>query len=85
MPNGGRTIRLHAPGARSVEVMGDFTNWQPFTLTTAPDGWWIAARPIDPGRYQLNVRVDGAAWSVPAGVPETVDEFGTPVGVLDLR
>jgi 1,4-alpha-glucan branching enzyme len=85
MPNGRRTIRVHAPAARSVEVMGDFTAWQPLALTPASGGWWTATLAIAPGTYQLNVRVNGGGWDVPAGVLETVDEFGARVGLLVLR
>lgn len=85
LPNGRRAIRVHAPGARSVEVMGDFTAWQPLALTSAAGGWWTTTVPIAPGVYQLNVRVNGGAWDVPAGALEAVDEFGARVGVLNLR
>lgn len=85
LPNGRRAIRVHAPGARSVEVMGDFTAWQPLALTSAAGGWWTTTVAIAPGVYQLNVRVNGGPWDVPAGVLEAVDEFGARVGVLNLR
>lgn len=85
MHNGQRRIRFHVPGARNVEVMGDFTQWQALGLSPAPDGWWTTAIVIAPGMYQLNVRVNGGQWDVPAGVPVTEDEFGTRVGVLVLH
>lgn len=84
-PNGQRVIRVRAPGARSVEVMGDFTAWQALSLTPAPAGWWTATLAIPPGTYQLNVRVDGSAWDAPADVLEITDEFGARVGVIDVR
>jgi 1,4-alpha-glucan branching enzyme len=85
MLNGRRTIRLHAPGARNVEVMSDFTEWQALGLRPVAGGWWTTTTAIRPGVYQLNVRVNGGEWDAPAGVPVTVDEFGTRVGVLILR
>jgi hypothetical protein len=85
LPNGRRAIRVQAPGARSVEVMGDFTAWQPLELTAAPGGWWTATLAVAPGMHQLNVRVNGGAWDVPVGALESVDEFGARVGVLNLR
>ena len=85
LPNGRQVIRVHAPGAQIVELMGDFTAWQPIALTPAANGWWTTMLAIEPRVYQLNVRVNGDAWDVPAGVLETVDEFGARVGVVDLR
>ena len=85
MPDGRRMLRLHAPAARRVEVMGDFTNWKAVLLVPAGSGWWTATITAQPGMYQLNVRLDEGEWTVPAGTLATVDEFGTPVGVLAIR
>jgi hypothetical protein len=85
LPNGRRTIRVQAPAARTVEVMGDFTTWQPLALSRVADGWWTATLAVAPGTYQLNVRLNGGTWEAPAGVPEKLDEFGTRVGILTLR
>jgi hypothetical protein len=84
-PNGRRTIRVHAPAARSIDIMADFTSWETLALARTTDGWWAATLAIAPGTYQLNVRVNGGPWDVPAGLLETIDEFGARVGVIDLR
>jgi hypothetical protein len=84
-PNGERVIRVRAPGARSVELMGDFTAWSALSLVPGPGGWWTATLVIPPGTYQLNVRVNGSAWDIPADVLEITDEFGVRVGVIDVR
>lgn len=85
LPNGRRTIRVHAPAARSVDVMGDVTNWQPLALSRLSNGWWTAAVAVAPGTHQINVRVNGGTWDVPAGLPDKVDEFGVRVGILTVR
>ena len=85
LPDGRHSLRVHAPAARRVELMGDFTGWQPVALTPAGDGWWALAQPVARGSYQLNVRIDGAAWRVPPGVTGTVDEYGARVGLVHLR
>lgn len=85
MPNGLRLLRVYAPGARRVELMGDFTAWDTLALAPAGGGWWTATLAIEPGTYQLNVRVDGGAWQIPAEALEVVDEFGVRVGVIDVR
>ena len=79
---GALTLQVNAPGARSVEISGDFTNWTPLQLVRSETGWWAATLPIARGNYQMNVRVDGGRWVVPPGLLSMVDEFGGVVGLL---
>lgn len=79
------TVRVRAPGARRVEIMGDFTEWRSTELVPTPNGWWSIVTRITPGVRQLTVRVDGGAWTVPAGATVETDEFGAPVGVVIVR
>lgn len=80
-----RTLRMYAPSARSVEVNGDFTKWQPQPMTRGADGWWTLHVTLAPGAYQMNVRVDGGDWSVPPGLVSIKDEFGGLVGILNVE
>lgn len=80
-----RELRVYAPSAESVEINADFTQWQPLMLTRAGGGWWSATRPIAPGTYQLNVRVNGGPWLAPPGLLTTTDEFGGIVGLLTIE
>jgi hypothetical protein len=82
---GGRELRVYAPSARSVEINADFTRWEPLTLKRAGDGWWSAVRPIAPGSYQVNLRIDGGEWIAPPGLLTTRDEFGGIVGILTVE
>jgi hypothetical protein len=75
-------VLLRVDGATSVEVMGDFTDWEPRSLTTSGEGWWRLPVPLAPGLYRLNIRRDGGAWEVPPGMPSEQDEFNGRVGVL---
>lgn len=81
--DGVRTIWLSAPNARSVELTGDMTGWHvaPMTLDVAT-GRWKLDLPLDPGTYTCNVRIDGGAWVVPAGLPAVDDALGGKAGVL---
>jgi hypothetical protein len=81
------TLTVSAPGADSVEVNGDFTNWVPLRLTRDPinTAQWFARLPIDPGQYQMNIRINGGKWMVPPGILSMLDEFGGPVGLLLVR
>lgn len=73
---------VHVPGARRVEVMGDFTDWQPVALAAAGKGRFQYALSLPAGMLRFNVRVDGGPWRVPAGAGVALDEFGSNVGVL---
>lgn len=83
--DGKRTIRIYAPRATRVAVMGDFTAWRSVSLSPAIGGWWVLDRAVAQGTYQLNVRIDEGGWGVPPGLPVSVDEYGTRVGLLHLR
>ena len=79
---GRRILRLRVPGARTVEVNGDFTGWAPRTLSRGADGWYSFETPLSPGIYQMNVRVDGGKWLPPPSLTTVTDEFGGLAAVL---
>jgi len=79
------TLKVNAPRAQLVEVSGDFTNWVPLRLEPSSGGWWAATLPINPGKYQMNLRVDGGKWLVPPGLLSMLDEFGGMVGLLVIE
>jgi len=81
----GQTIRVRAPNARSVEIMGDFTQWRPVALQRDGEGSWHLDVRIGTGAHQINVRVDGGSWMVPPSLPAITDEFGGSVGLLVVR
>lgn len=80
-----RTLRLRAPTARSVEVIADFTQWKPVSMTRSNDGAWTITLDISRGVHQLNLRVDGGGWIVPPGLLSTSDEFGGVTGILRVE
>jgi hypothetical protein len=82
---GQRTLRVRVPSARSVELSGDFTGWNPITLTRADDDYWEATLAITPGMHRLAIRVDGDAWTPPPGVSSVPDEFQGTVGVIIIK
>ena len=79
---GAVTIKVEAPTARVVEITGDFTGWTPVPLQLDSTGWWTVTLPIAPGKYQMNLRLNGGAWLVPPGLLSLLDEFGGRVGLL---
>jgi len=76
------TLSVIASRAQAVEVSGDFTNWTPIRLALAGGGRWTVTLPLKPGKYQMNLRIDGGNWLVPPGLLSMSDEFGGTVGLL---
>ena len=77
-----RVIRIAAPAASLVEIIGDFTDWEPVALTRVEDGAWQLERVIGPGTHRFNIRVNSGLWGVPPGVPTLEDDFGGVVALL---
>jgi hypothetical protein len=80
--NGVVTFKVLAPLAKKVEVAGDFTGWDPVQMIPAGNGWWVSSRTLRPGKYQINLRVNGGKWAAPPGLLSMLDEFGGSVGLL---
>jgi hypothetical protein len=77
-----RVIYVHAPAARTVELMADFTDWQPVVMRHASNDEWQLAMKIAPGSHRVNIRVDGGDWSAPPGAGTVQDEFNGVVGLV---
>ena len=75
-------VRIHAANAQSVELMGDFTDWNTTALTRAGEDVWELRIELTPGVHRLNVRINGGAWVVPDGARPEQGEFGDVVGVV---
>jgi len=82
---GARRLRVRVPGARSVELAGDFTNWQPIALRHGDMDEWEVTLPIAPGVHRVAIRIDGDSWTTPPGVAAVADEFQGTVGVIVVR
>ncbi len=75
-------LQVSAPGAARVEVMGEFTDWEPLTLARTRPGTFEILLRLAPGSYRLNVRLDGGPWIVPTGARAEADDFGQTVGIV---
>ncbi len=80
--SGLQTVRVRAPGAAAVELMGDFTDWAVVSLTEVTPGVFEVRLPITPGVYRLNVRLGGGPWVVPTGARVERTEFGAVAVVV---
>jgi Glycogen recognition site of AMP-activated protein kinase len=76
------------PGARTVQVAGDFNGWNPArtSLEQISDGAWAVTIPLKPGRYEYSFVVDGQQWIAdPFAAEQSDDGFGSRNAVLDVR
>ncbi len=77
-------LRLYAPRASRVAVVGDFNGWNGDALPLAKgtDGWWEVRLDLAPGTYQYAYLVDGRVRP-PEDASQTVTEgFGGRNGIL---
>jgi len=81
-PDGTVRFVVRAPAAATVEVAGDFTDWQPVTLLRTGEDRWEGVLQIPSGVHRVNVRIDGGRWTAPAGTARAEDEFGGEVGIV---
>jgi 1,4-alpha-glucan branching enzyme len=58
------SFTLTAPDAETVNLLGDFNDWQPKNvMTRSDDGTWGLTLTLDPEReYQFRYLVNGTSW-----------------------
>ena len=76
-----RAVLVRAPGARTVELMADFTDWTPVSLRAAGD-LFQRDFTVTSGTHRVVVRVDGGPWRPAANTPAVDDDLGGRVGLL---
>jgi hypothetical protein len=79
--DGATLLRVHSPGARRVELMGDLTGWEPVAMERSGDRWELRLT-APSGAHHVLVRVDGGAWLPPSNLPRIDDELGGRVGLM---
>ena len=76
------------PDAQTVQVAGDFNEWNPARTPLEPTGTgaWTVTLPLEPGRYKYKFVVDGQMWLAdPFAAEQDDDGFGSQNAVLDVR
>lgn len=75
-PTGSRIrFRLPDPGAEAVELLGDFTLWEPVPMRRDGDAW-VVELTIPAGTHHFGFHVDGE-WYLPDDAPDAApDEWG---------
>ncbi len=73
----GTVFALAAPGAKEVQLVGDFSAWKPIPLVDPDgDGVWTVVLKLPPGRYEYAFLVDGK-W---VGQDPAADEYVRTLG-----
>lgn len=75
-------FRFAVPGAARVDLVGDWTGWQPVPLERASNGQWVIRTRVGPGVHRFNLVVDGERWIVPEGSAAVDDGFGGKTALL---
>ena len=73
-----QTFSFRAPDAASVQLVGDFTQWQerPVSLQKGADGVWRTAVNLPPGAHHYRFLVDGEWRDDPECALRTPNPFG---------
>src|SRR5262245_22338189 len=78
------TFSFNAPGAMSVQLVGDFTQWQehPINLRKEGGGIWRARVELKPGDYHYRFLVDGEWRDDPECRLHVANPYGSENSVL---
>lgn len=80
--DGSGVLRFEVRHASRVELVADWTNWQPVAMQRDAEGKWALRVRLHPGVYRFNLIVDGERWIVPEGVLSVDDGYGGRTGLL---
>jgi len=75
------------PRAKTVQIAGDFNNWQPQQATMKPtkDGKWELALELAPGKYRYRMVVDGQWQQDPYNGNVEANPYGEYNSVLEVK
>lgn len=74
-----QTFTFSAPDALSVQLVGDFTQWQerPISLRKGADGLWRTMVEMSPGTHHYRFLVDGQWRDDPDCILRAPNPFGS--------
>ena len=82
----GQVFSFTAPGALSVQLVGDFSHWQerPINLHKGPDGVWRTTVPLPAGTHHYRFLVDGQWRDDPECTVKVPNAFGSEDSVREV-
>jgi 1,4-alpha-glucan branching enzyme len=82
-----QTFAITAPGAESVQLMGDFTQWQehPISMEKNANGVWRTAVELAPGTHHYRFFVDGKWHDDPECTLRVPNPYGGENMVRQVR
>lgn len=85
-PKTNQAFALSAPDASSVQVAGDFTQWEqkPVNLAKAADGVWRTSLELLPGQHHYRFLVDGHWRDDPQCAVQVPNPYGSLNAVLQV-
>jgi len=83
----GVKVIARVPGATTVCITGDFTQWseEGIALAQGPGGEWEADLLLAPGDYQYRLRVDGQWCDHAEAAARVPNAFGSENCVLSIK
>jgi len=74
-----QTFAFSAPDASSVQLVGDFTQWQerPISLHKGADGVWRTTVDLEPGTHHYRFLVDGQWRDDPECILRAANPYGS--------
>lgn len=82
-----QTFTITAPGAVSVQLMGDFTHWQkqPISMEKGAKGVWRTTVELTPGTHHYRFFVDGEWCDDPECTVRVPNPYGGENMVREVR
>ncbi len=78
------TLRLLAPQAKSVSVVGSFDDGKPHPMKQSIDGYWHVNLDLKRGRYEYHYLVDGVPTLDPKSFGVVPHPDGTKRSLLEV-
>ena len=81
-----RNFSLAAPDAASVQLVGDFTQWEqePINMRKSPNGVWSTTVELPPGAHTYRFLVDGQWQDDPQCSRHEPNPFGSQNAVCEV-
>jgi len=73
-----------APGAKAVQLAGDFNHWHPIPMERREGGWWYVQVWLSHGHHQYRFLVDGQPMLDLLATGAARDDRDEPVSLISV-